>query len=61
MSRNPQRQRNVCFQPSPEEFPADLPSFAVFRRLRNGRRAYPSVRRWVGYRRGQIEEPTYLD
>ena len=50
--------RKIHWQPSLDEFPADLASFEVFRTRKAGREAYPKVKVWVGYRAGQIENPT---
>lgn len=51
------------WQPDESVFPKDMPSFAVFSRKDLGMRRYPHIPadKWVRYRPGDIEDPTFLD
>lgn len=54
--------RNGMWQPEEDVFPKDLASFCVFSSLEAGRARYPRISesKWVRYKPGDIEEPTFV-
>lgn len=60
--KRPTGKRGLQWQPAPEVYPEDLPSFAVFSSREAGMAYYPDIPadKWVPHRTGEIERPTVI-
>lgn len=60
--KQPSGRRGLQWQPAPEVYPEDLPSFAVFTSREAGMAHYPDIPtdKWVSHRPGDIERPTVI-